>query len=209
VIGSGGPGRPPSEHGHGLAQPDSEQPRASERVRLFVALELPEPAREALVGWRSSEVPDRGLRLIAPEYLHATLCFLGWRPIDDVGGILAACRILAGRGAAELTLGDAVWLPRRRPRVLAVELEDPGGGLTATQAAISEGLAAGGWYAPEKRPFLAHVTVARVATGARPRALELPAPPSLRFAASQVTLYRSRLSAGGARYEPLGTVDLW
>jgi RNA 2',3'-cyclic 3'-phosphodiesterase len=179
-----------------------------ERVRLFVALELPGAAREALVRWRSSEVPGGGLRLIAPEYLHATLCFLGWRPIDDVGRILAACRIVAGRGAPELALHGAVWLPRRRPSVLAVELEDPAGGVAAIQAALSEGLAGGGWYTPEKRPFLAHVTVARVASGARLRAMELPAPPPLRFEASQVTLYRSRLSAGGARYEPLDTVDL-
>jgi 2'-5' RNA ligase len=185
-----------------------EQRRPIERIRLFAALELPEPAREALVRWRSAEVAARGLRLIAPEYLHATLCFLGWRPIDDVGEVLAACRVLAGRGVAELSLSGAVWLPRRRPGVLAVELEDLGGGLTATQAALSERLAAGGWYVPEKRPFLAHVTVARVAGGARPRSLELPAPPSLDFEASRVTLYRSRLGAGGARYEPLGSVDL-
>jgi 2'-5' RNA ligase len=180
-----------------------------ERVRLFVALELPGAAREALVLWRGAAVHRQdSLRLIASEHLHATLCFLGWRPIDEVSPILDACGVIAGRGAAELCLGEAIWLPRRRPRVLAVELEDPGGGLTATQASLSEALAAGGWYVPERRPFLAHVTVARVAAGGRARASELPVPPRLRFEASPVTLYRSRLGAGGARYEPLGTVEL-
>jgi RNA 2',3'-cyclic 3'-phosphodiesterase len=174
-----------------------------------VALELPATVREALVRWRDATMPGGGsLRMIAPEQLHVTLCFLGWRPVDEVSEILAACGILADRRAAELSVRGAVWLPRRRPRVLAVQLDDPGGGLSAMQATLSETLAAGGWYVPEKRPFLVHVTVARVASGGPLRALELPAPEPLRFAGSQVTLYRSRLGSGGARYEPLGTVEL-
>jgi RNA 2',3'-cyclic 3'-phosphodiesterase len=180
-----------------------------ERVRLFVALELPAPVREALVQWRSAALGGNGgFRLIAADHLHVTLCFLGWRPVDDVTQILHACGIVAERRPAELTVRGAVWLPRRRPRVLAATLEDPGGGLTAMQAALSEALAEGGWYVPEKRPFLAHVTVARLGAGGRLRAFELPAPPPLRFGGSRVTLYRSRLGAGGARYEPLGTVEL-
>ncbi|HEY6397669.1 MAG TPA: RNA 2',3'-cyclic phosphodiesterase [Solirubrobacteraceae bacterium] len=180
-----------------------------ERARLFAALELPTGVCEALVSWRSMELPrNGGLRMIAPEHLHVTLCFLGWRPVDDVRGILDACRTVSGQRAAELSLRDAVWLPRRRPRVLAVELEDPAGRLSVVQSELSEALAAGGWYAPEKRPFLAHVTVARVGGGSRLAPFELSPPPSLRFEGSRVTLYRSRLGGGGARYEPLGTVEL-
>ncbi len=149
-----------------------------------------------------------GLRLIAPEYLHATLCFLGWQPAEKISEILAACRTVAKRRAAELSVGGALWLPPRRPRVLAVELEDHHGQLSAAQAALSRALAAGGWYVPEKRHFLAHVTVARVPTGMRLRRPELTAPPPIRFDGSRITLYRSRLGAGGARYEPLGTVEL-
>jgi RNA 2',3'-cyclic 3'-phosphodiesterase len=197
-----------------VSEPGSpgREPRSgegAERARLFVALELPDPARAALVRWRDGAMPDgAGLRLIAPEHLHATLCFLGWQPVAAMSEILAACGAVAGRRAAELSVGEGIWLPRRRPRVLAVELEDPAGGLNTTQAELSEALAAGGWYVPEKRPFLAHVTVARVAAAKRPRASELPAPPQVRFEGSRVTLYRSRLGPGGARYEPLGTVEL-
>ncbi len=181
----------------------------AERVRLFAALELPAPVREALVQWRSAALGGNGgFRLIAADHLHVTLCFLGWRPVDDVTQILEACAIVAGRRAAELSVRGAVWLPRRRPRVLAATLEDRGGGLTAMQATLSEALAAGGWYVPEKRPFLAHVTVARVGASGRVRDFDLPVPPPLRFEGSRVTLYRSRLGASGARYEPLGTVEL-
>ena len=73
---------------------------------------------------------------------------------------------------------------------------------------LSRALVAGGWYAPESRPFRAHVTVARVARGARMRKVSLSSPPSDDVHGSRVTLFRSRLGAAGARYEPLGTVSL-
>jgi 2'-5' RNA ligase len=187
---------------------------SDERVRLFVALELPERIRDALVGWRGAvlrEVP--GLRPVARESLHVTLCFLGWRRAGEVGEIGAAVEGAARSGAGgpapvRLSVARDIWLPPRRPRVLAVELEDGAGSLTRVQAELSRSLQAGGWYEPEARPFLAHVTVARVARGVRPRAGELPAPQQLEFEGARVTLYRSRLGRGGARYEPLVSVGV-
>jgi 2'-5' RNA ligase len=76
------------------------------------------------------------------------------------------------------------------------------------QSAVSDALARGGWYTPEKRQFLPHVTVARVPTRARVRPIELPKLPALPFLAPAVTLYRSRLQRSGARYEPLASVAL-
>jgi 2'-5' RNA ligase len=183
---------------------------SAERVRLFVALELPGEVREALLGWGAKTLRGlAGLRAVAPENLHVTLCFLGWRSDAEVAEIVHACSVAVGPFAScSLRIAGGLWLPPRRPRVLAVELEDLDGELATVQAALSRQLAAGGWYVPESRPFLAHVTVARVARGARIRASELPPPRRLEFAGSRVTLYRSRLGAGGARYEPLGTVTL-
>jgi RNA 2',3'-cyclic 3'-phosphodiesterase len=184
---------------------------ADERARLFLALELPPAVREALVRWRSSEAvagADR-LRLIRAEDLHVTLCFLGLQPVSAVGSVLAASAVAAGCPAAGLRVLEGIWLPPRRARVLAVKLEDASGALAAVQRRLARALAEGGWYAPEKRPFLAHVTVARVARDGRVRGDRgLGAPPELRFLGSRVTLFRSRLSAAGARYEPLGTVAL-
>lgn len=180
-----------------------------ERARLFVALELPESAREELVRWRATAVSGiSGLRLVPAENLHATLCFLGSRPAGEISEIAAACGILAGETPVESSFGEPVWLPRRRPRVLAVSLEDASGAVARLQAGLSAALVAGGWYAPESRPFLAHVTVARAAGGARLRASSLPALPGLGVRCSRVTLYRSRLSPSGARYEPLSVVEL-
>jgi len=182
---------------------------AGAAARMFAALELPSAARETLARWRSEvarEVP--GLRLVRPEDLHATLCFLGSRRVDEIGAISAACGVVAGEPVVDSAFGDALWLPARRPRVLAVALSDPDGTLAHMQSVLSAALVAGGWYAPEPRPFLAHVTVARVERDARVRRVELPAPPRSEMRCSRVTLYRSRLGSGGARYESLASVEL-
>jgi 2'-5' RNA ligase len=180
-----------------------------ERVRLFVALELPATVRDSLISWREEAVGRiRDLRRLSADSMHVTLCFLGWREEREVEPIAAACEVLSAQRAPRLSLGDPCWLPPRRPRVLAVELHDPGGALTSAQSALSETLAAGGWYQPEKRPYLAHVTVARVARGGRVPRGALSALPSLEFRGERVTLFRSRLFRSGARYEPLATVKL-
>lgn len=178
-------------------------------ARLFVALELPADARDELARWRSSiaaSVPD--LRLVRVEDLHVTLCFLGSRREDEIAAIGGACGVVAGEPVADVGFGSAVWLPARRPRVLAVQLRDDEGAVARIQSVLSRALVAGGWYAPESRPFLAHVTVARVARDARVRAVELPAPPETAVRCSRVTLYRSRLGAGGARYSAEASVEL-
>ncbi len=181
-----------------------------ERVRLFLALELPERARRALVTWRSRAVGELlGLRAVAPERLHVTLCFLGWRAAGEVEAIGAACRALDAQAVPHTcSLADAIWLPTRRPRVLAVGLNDPDGLLAGVQSALFAALQTGGWYTPEERPFRAHVTVARVMRGARAPRMALVPVPALAFDWSVLTLYRSRLGPGGVTYEALVRVDL-
>lgn len=177
---------------------------------MFVALDLPPGAKEAIARWRRRAAGEHpALRAIAPDALHVTLCFLGWRSTDEIGPIGAACeRALAGGTSCELSLAEGLWLPHRRPRVLAVQLGDESGALAAIQASLSAALSAGGWYAPEGRRFLPHVTVARVRGRTRVRPSTLPAMPRLSFCATTVTLYRSRPGAGGARYEGLRIIEL-
>jgi 2'-5' RNA ligase len=185
------------------------------RARLFVALDLPEDAREALAAWgREVAAPDgaeRRLRLIPADALHVTLCFLGWRDEGQAEEIAALALGAVGESVAapRLALGEAAWLPPRRPRVLAVDLADEDGALVRLQARVSDALAARAAFVPEKRPFRPHVTVARVPRGARAGGREEPAPPPLlRFPGAAVTLYRSRLSRSGAHYEPLARAEL-
>jgi 2'-5' RNA ligase len=180
-----------------------------DRARLFVALELPDTVRHELVEWRGRALAHlQGLRLIAREHLHVTLCFLGWRAVAEVDRIAAACKVAAPLAATPLALGEPLWLPPRRPGVLAVSLHDPHRSAGRLQATLSEALQAGGWYEAERRPYLPHVTVARVARRARVRPQELAPPAPIEFAGDQVTLYRSRLSRAGAHYEPLARFAL-
>jgi 2'-5' RNA ligase len=182
---------------------------SDERARLFVALELPGPVRDHLATWGKGVADGLpGVRAVAVENLHVTLCFLGWVSLGSVDAVAAACGAVRGMPAASLRAVGGIWLPPRRPGVLAVELLDVGGRLGGIQAALSAALAEGGWYTPEKRPFLPHVTVGRVGRGARVRRTDLPeTPDDPAFSGMTVTLFRSRLSGAGARYEGLASVE--
>ncbi len=180
--------------------------------------------REQLAAW--ARVSLRGLgaradarlspRVLDPELLHVTLCFLGSRPVAELAAIGEALASCSG-AVAELSLGAPLWLPPRRPRTLAVEIhDDPDGGLHALQAQLTGALASACGFREERRRFRPHVTVARMRDhperlghdrrGERERAL--PATPALMFAVEQVVLYRSWLSPDGASYEPLVTHTL-
>jgi 2'-5' RNA ligase len=181
-----------------------------ERARLFVALELPARVRSALASWRSEAVGSRDdLRLVAPASLHVTLAFLGSRVSSELIDIEAAiARAVGGKPPPRLRVAGVKPVPPRRPRLFAFDLMDVDGAAAEVQGAVSDELAAGGHYTPEKRPFWPHVTFARVRRGVRrvePIALE---PPALDFTARQVTLYRSHLSPRGARYEALRREEL-
>ena len=172
-------------------------------VRLFVALDLPDTARAALGRFRDAAADPAVWRPLDEAQLHVTLAFLGYRDEADVERVTGVLRELTPWHPAALRFHGGLLLPPRRARVLTVALADPDGAVAALQADVSDGLAAAGLYEPEKRPFRAHVTVARLRPGARPpRRLEVE-PERLSFAAGPVTLYRSRLQRGGAVYEPL------
>lgn len=176
-------------------------------ARLFIALDLPPAVADALVAWRAPLLAGDGLRAVDPGALHATLCFLGERPELAVPPLAALVEACAG-SAAGLALGAPLWLPRHRPRVLAVALEDRHGELGALQERTLAALADGGWHEPDPRPYLPHVTVARVRGEARVAPVELAAPPPMAFDGAALSLYRSRLGGDGARYESLTRVEL-
>jgi 2'-5' RNA ligase len=173
-------------------------------LRLFVALELPPAVRNELVRWQVTELAQRpALRLVDRDALHVTLCFLGPVAPSAVAAVRTALDRVTGAPAAPLALGAAVWLPRRRPRVLAVTIDDDDGRLRDLQAQVAAILVAAGVYEPEPRLFFPHVTAARVRSEHRVRGSPLSAPAPVEFIARTVTLYRSWLSVGPARYEAL------
>jgi len=167
-----------------------------------VALDLPAPVLDELEGWQRANLRRKDLRGVASPTLHVTLCFLGAQPLERIE---ALSEVVTERGAPseELRLGEPLWLPPRRPGVLAIGIEDESGALGRLQAGVSDALVDLGAYEPEKRPFLPHVTVARVRRGRRVHPEPLPAPAPLAFTAPALTLYRSFTAPGGARYDAL------
>jgi 2'-5' RNA ligase len=187
----------------------------AERARLFVALELPGPVRAELEVWGAAQLPEQaGLRVVEPAALHVTLCFLGWRAVEQIPRIAAAYEAAVDGPAAALTLGAPAWLGTKRARVIAVELADASGALARLQQAIARALVAAGSYEPEARPFLAHVTVARVGRRSQLIRRELEPPSPITFAGRDVTLFRSWAGLGarrrpaGPKYEALRTTSL-
>ena len=184
-----------------------EERLKSPRLRLFVALELPAPLLDALVEWRErcfAGVP--GARLVPRSSLHVTLVFLGHQYERDVERIADIC-FREAAGPFELRATEATGIPPRRPRLYALALEDEGDGVATWQGELSSRLHAARLYEPEKRPFWAHVTLAR---GKRDRALpRLEEPPLLPadlrepFTCERATLYRSTLTPRGAVYDAL------
>jgi 2'-5' RNA ligase len=162
---------------------------------------LPEPVVDALHAWALDAASD--LRVLPKTSLHATLAFLGERPDDEadaIGEAVVAC----ARPVTGLELGRPAALGRGR--ALAIDLVDCRGEAAALQACVSEALTAIGAYAPEQRRYRPHVTVAR---GERVRVRGLPDLPGTgAFEGRALTLFRSHLGRGGARYEPLASVAL-
>ncbi len=171
-----------------------------ERLRLFLALRLPDDALEAIERWQRAEL--RGPRVVPREQLHVTLAFLGSRPAQELEGIVDALR-KAAAGAAEIRLVPQRY--RETRSVGMVVLEDGGGAATALADDVQQRLEEIGVYRREQRPWLPHVTVARFRD--RPRLLPEP-PPARTFVPSDAAAYLSRQRPGGVEYHVLESVAL-
>ncbi|HEX5609397.1 MAG TPA: RNA 2',3'-cyclic phosphodiesterase [Solirubrobacterales bacterium] len=192
----------------------AEGQEKSERVRLFVALDLPRDLRERIGEWGRQALADPALRPVSVENLHITLAFLGSRPQQQVEAITGV--VEGGSGEAPLVaLGNPEPRPRRRPKVFGLPATSPGA--EALQASLVGRLAEAGLHEPEERPFWPHVTVARVRSESgrsrRPRPVEqspekLPEKLAEAWFCRRLTLYRSELQPSGARYVPLAQVKL-
>jgi 2'-5' RNA ligase len=133
-------------------------------ARLFAAVDPPAAVREQLAAWArevsaalrgqassgrgSGALADSGeraqdakLRLLAPETMHVTLCFLGTRPVAEIDALAVALEQCEFPQAGGLSLGAPLWLPPRNPRSLALEIGDGDGWLEHLQRAIVEGFA--------------------------------------------------------------------
>lgn len=174
--------------------------------RLFVALPLPAATAGSLDALRPAAGFDQ--RPIATEDLHVTLHFIGSAEPAVVGQSLAETTM----PAFDLVLGKPGHFGRRgRRRILWIGIE-PSAPLHELHARVAAALAATG-FEPEPRPYIPHVTLARLGPRAPARIVssfeKTPLPDSARrFHCACFALYASRMPAEGARYSILETYAL-
>jgi RNA 2',3'-cyclic 3'-phosphodiesterase len=171
-----------------------------ERLRLFLALRLPDDVLDAVEHWQREQL--RNVRAVRREHLHVTLAFLGHRPARELESIIDALREAAG-GAGEIRLTPSRYRETRSVGMLV--LEDGGGRAAVLADDVQDRLERLGVYHREGRPWLPHLTVARWRE--RP-GRRLEPPPVGTFVPSDAAAYLSRLHPDGARYEVLESVAL-
>lgn len=190
----------------------------NEEPRLFVAVPVSEPARiavaEVVERIRAGEPEGRGVRWVRLDGLHVTLRFLGPTPESRVGDVAAAVA-RAADGVAPFAIriaGADAFPPTGRPRTLWLDLDRGVEDLAALAARLDDALAGAGWER-ERRPFRAHLTLAR-ADGVRTGPATVAA---LRAAAAElaiespierVVLFESITGSGRARYVDRADVAL-
>ena len=188
-------------------------PGEQKPLRLFAAVEIPERTRaaveEAVAPWRR-RFPEA--KWVRPESWHVTVKFLGRTSPELLDRVQSGCASAAARiRPFRVSLEGLGVFPRpSRARVFWVGLRDRDRGIPALASAMDREL--GDEFPPEKRPFTAHLTVARFNP---PRDLrmaeeELAAArvEAAPFRVSSLVLFRSHLSPRGARYEPIARFGL-
>jgi RNA 2',3'-cyclic 3'-phosphodiesterase len=169
-----------------------------ERLRLFLALELPSSVVTALSEWGEHHLSG-GRRIAVP---HVTLAFLGSQPRPALDGVLQALRLSAAESRS-FVLEPVRYRETRSVGMLV--LDDPSGEATRLATRLHERLEGLGVYRRERRQWLPHVTVLRF----RERPRLAPPPPEIGpFAPSGAAAFLSRLSPSGARYEVLESRSL-
>ncbi len=133
------------------------------RVRLFVAIELPEFVKESL-SQLQEKIRQSGFpaKWSAAENIHLTLAFLGETPasrIEDIGRQLADAAV----GFPPITLwaaGLSVFPGVKRPRVLWTGVLGETDRLSRLQNRVKDNLSDIG-FEKEDRRFTPHLTLAR------------------------------------------------
>ena len=184
-------------------------------MRLFIALEISEPARRE-VARRLAGVRDRlpNARWVDPANLHLTLVFLGEVPDDRVPSLAERLReAFAPFPRLPVRISGAGTFPPGRPaRVAWLGLDAPGD-LARLQAAATQAAVEAVGHEPEDREYRAHITLARCPAPWRRDASDrfvaaFPGEIGPPFVVEHGVLMQSKLSPKGARYQVVAELPL-
>jgi RNA 2',3'-cyclic 3'-phosphodiesterase len=170
-----------------------------ERLRLFLALRLPDNVLDRLERWQHEHLSER---IVPRRNLHVTLAFLGSRPAAEVPK-LAAALTEAVRGVGAIEFAARRYRETRSVGMVVLEDRTREAGRLAERA--FKRLEALRVYKREKRRWLPHITVVRFRA---PPKLDPPMPDLGSFEPSGAAVYMSSLRPSGAQYEVLEHVAL-
>jgi len=195
-----------------------EEGRRTARVFLAVGIS---PTIAGLMEARARAIgraaPAELFRFVDAGQAHITLRFLGQRSDEEQTRIVrAAAAAAAGVSAFSLAVGGlGVFPDERRPHTLWMGLTKGRPELIALAARLDSELHSAG-FAPEGRPYVPHLTLARIKqrppSGLMRKVLQGEIEGGARAMATDSTpthsvgsfaLMESRASAGGVRYFPL------
>ena len=181
-------------------------------MRVFLAVELDSRIRGRLEGLERELRPLARLRWVRPEGLHLTLRFFGEVSAEGVESLAASLsESFAGLPAFALDFrGCGVFPDRGDPRVLWVGVPTPNAALFELQSR-AEAVARALGFAPERRRFEPHLTVARFRGPERRIDSILSSCRDRDFGRTEIeeaVLFESRLSPAGSSYERLRVYPL-
>jgi len=186
----------------------------SEQIRSFIAIELPQNVKDGLTRLRgkleTAEHPF--VKWVNPESIHLTLKFLGNIPFKQVAEITKAIEAASkGISPFHLEISGLGGFPNlKQPRVLWVGIGGEIDKLVSLQQNIDLALSPLG-FAKEERPFVPHLTLARIRQGASPKerksfgelVMSTSSEASYPFDVEAVSLMRSQLTPSGYIYTSL------
>ncbi len=179
-------------------------------MRAFIALELSPGVQQVIAALQDrlrASLPQA--RWTKPSGTHLTLKFLGDAPESLVPQISGELDTIAGRHAPlALALAKVGAFPRLAfPRVLWVGLE-PNDSLLGLQTEVESSIAPLG-FPSEKRPFVGHLTLARLAGESWSPELQQhflggsELCRGISWTVDRIILFRSDLKPSGAVYSPV------
>jgi 2'-5' RNA ligase len=184
-----------------------------ESKRLFIAIEIPASVQHNMGALVTvlRQTYDYGLSWVKTSNIHLTLKFLGETPVSALKKIEEGmAHAAASSSPFEITLSGCGCFPSpARPRVLWLGMQADAR-LGQLQSGVDEALISAG-FAREKKPFSAHLTLARVPdtcpTAVSQKIYAQLAALDTRqlgsFTTAEITLFQSVLSRMGAQYTPL------
>ncbi len=179
--------------------------------RMFLAVALDDESRHAVAAHLGAELGDGRLpgRVVPAQNWHITLRFLGATSPEQADLMLRHLDAHLMVEAFRVRLGGLGGFPReRKASVLWLGVDGDTQPLDEL-AAECERAAVRAGMEPEGRPFHPHLTLSRIRPPADVRRLiDEVEPAGVPLDVAAVTLYRSVLGDGPARYEVVDTVEL-